>query len=90
MLHKLTKTTMTFSLSARSTQIKTHTSPHLVLQHKNEDVVCSNSEHQEGDDLENDQRGGDADPGVEAHGGQDRTPDHQDATQTHQELRVHL
>ena len=44
---------------------------HLVLQNEDEDVVGPNSEHQERHDLQNDQRGGDADPGVEAHGGQD-------------------
>lgn len=63
---------------------------HLVLQNKDEDVVSSDSEHQERYDLQNDQRGGDADPGVQAHGGQDRAADHQDPTQTHQKLGVHL
>lgn len=63
---------------------------YLELQNKDEDVVSSYSEHQEGHDLQNDQRRGDADPGVEAHGSQDRTAHHQDPTQTHQELGVHL
>lgn len=61
-----------------------------MLQNKDEDVVSSHSEHQERHNLQDDQRGGDADPGVEAHGGQDGTADHQDPTQTHQELGIHL
>lgn len=63
---------------------------HLVLQNKDEDVVCSDGEHEERHHLEDDQRGGDADPGVEAHGGEDGTAHHQDPTQTHQKLGVHL
>ena len=63
---------------------------YLVLQNKDEDVVSSYCQHQEGHNLQNDQRRGDADPGVEAHGSQDRAADHQDPTQTHQELGVHL
>ena len=67
-----------------------HTNKHLVLQNKDKDVVSSDSEDQEGHDLQDDKGGGDADPGVETHGGQDRTANHQDPTQTHQKLRVHL
>lgn len=67
-----------------------HLNKYLVLENKDEDVVSADSEYQEGHDLQNDQRGGDADPGIEAHGGQDRTANHQDPTQTHQKLRVHL
>lgn len=63
---------------------------HLILQNKDEDVVCPNGKHQEGHDLQDDQRGRDTDPRVEPHGGQDRTTDHQDPTQTYQKLRVHL
>lgn len=63
---------------------------HLVLQNKDEDVVRSDGEHEERHHLEDDQRGGDADPGVEAHGGEDGTAHHQDPTQTHQKLGVHL
>lgn len=67
-----------------------HEYTHLVLQNKDEDVVGSHSKHQEGHDLQNDQRRGDSYPGVEAHGGQDGTANHQDPTKTHQKLRVHL
>lgn len=66
------------------------TATHLVLQDKDEDVVRSDGEHEERHHLEDDQRGGDADPGVEAHGGEDGAAHHQDAAQAHQELGVHL
>lgn len=49
----------------------TQTATHLVLKNKDEDVVRSDGEHKERHHLEDDQRGGDADPGVEAHGGED-------------------
>lgn len=62
----------------------------LILQNKDKDVVSSNSEHQEGNNLKDDQGGRDPDPGVETHGGQNRTAHHQDPPQTHQKLGVHL
>lgn len=67
-----------------------HKYTHLVLQNKDEDVVGSYSKHQERHNLQNDQRRWDSYPGVKAHGGQNRTADHQDPTKTHQKLRVHL
>lgn len=63
---------------------------YLVLQNKDEDVVSSHGEHQEGNDLKDDQWGGYANPGIKTHWGQDRAGDHQDPTQTNQKLRVHL
>lgn len=63
---------------------------YLVLQNKDEDVVSSHGEHQEGNDLQDDQWGGYANPGIKTHRGQDRAGDHQDPTQTNQKLRVHL
>lgn len=47
------------------TQHKTAT--HLVLENKDEDVVRADGEHEERHHLQDDERGGDADPGVEAH-----------------------
>lgn len=67
-----------------------HRDTHLILQNKYEDVVSSNSEHQEGHNLQNDQRGGDADPRIETHRGKDRAADNQDPTQTHQKFGIHL
>lgn len=49
---------------------------HLVLEDEDEDVVGSDGEHQERHDLQDDERGGDADPGVETHGGQDGAANH--------------
>lgn len=63
---------------------------YLVLQNKDEDVVGSNGEHQEGNDLKNNQWGRYSNPGIKTHGGQDRTGDHQDPTQANQKLGVHL
>ena len=44
---------------------------YLVLKNKDEDVVSSHSQHQERYHLNDDQRGGDTQVGVEAHGSDD-------------------
>lgn len=67
-----------------------HPPTHLVLEHKDEDVVCPHSQHQERHHLKDHQGGRDSQVGEEAHGGHDGSQHHGHPAQAQRDFGVHL
>ena len=60
----------------------------LVSLNQDEDVINTNSQHQEGDDLEDDEGGGDSDEAEGSDAGSDTEEDNHDTTQTQGDLAL--
>lgn len=72
-MYKFTKIPVTLyrALSNEDVGYEKPLPSYLVLKNKDEDVVSSHSQHQERYHLDDNQRGGDTQVGVEAHGSYD-------------------